>query len=403
MALTSQKVLTLWLLLCSTLTIMASAILAPALPAMAEQFAGWHNAEFWVKMVIALPGGAIAVSAIALGAFQDRHQTLNVIFLYLTLFGIFGTAGFFFADSLWVILMTRAIMGIAVAGLMVSITTVAARFFEGAAFHRYMGLQAAFGSFGGVLFLFVGGLLADVDWTYPFLFHLVAFPLLTLAWVYRLPGRLGGKSRPAAIRSPQPPQANVSLVTLMGFAGLAFFEILLLYVIPLYFPFYLIDHFSASATSIGAVLAAIFFAIAITSSVYGWIKSALSFWHIHILGIFCIAMGFMLFGLTASLAVIVIGAALLGFGFGLCRPNLVVWLFALTSPSSRGKMMGVMISCWFLGQFASPFLFRFFTGIKATQTVFLFAATMAFCMVLALLSLKYLTFSRFLQHHNSLG
>ena len=69
-------------------------------------------------------------------------------------------------------------LGLAVAGVMVSATTLIADYFKGDARANFMGLQAAFMGFGGVIFLSVGGFIADVNWRLPFLIYLFSWLLL---------------------------------------------------------------------------------------------------------------------------------------------------------------------------------------------------------------------------------
>ncbi len=56
------------------------------------------------------------------------------------------------------ILCGRALLGLSVAGVIVSATTLIADYYIGTARASFMGLQAAFMGLGGVLFLSTGGL-----------------------------------------------------------------------------------------------------------------------------------------------------------------------------------------------------------------------------------------------------
>lgn len=381
-----------WLLLCSTLTIMTSAALAPSLPAMASHFSGIPQAETWVKLVIAIPGGIIALTAIALGVLVDRSDKPWLLLICLAVYGIFGCAGFIMQDNLWGILLSRAVLGIAMAGLMVSITTLAARCLQGEAFNRYMGLQAAFGCLGGVVFSLVGGLLTEIGWGYPFLLHGVALVLLlpgimaikSVPSLQSTPSQVAEQTKLASTSNPVSSTPSVPGFILAGFSLLAFVEVLLLYVIPLYFPFYLQQQFNANTTIIGAVLGSVFLLVAIVSMNYAKIKKQFDFRQLQIMGLAAATCGFVILSMSSQLWLTIASILLLGAGFGVYRPNLVVWLFSHVPAAMHGKAMGIITTCYFLGQFFSPLIFEPITTGFGLQAVFVTAASISISVILFL-------------------
>ncbi|MEM6611059.1 MAG: hypothetical protein AAF652_02180 [Cyanobacteria bacterium P01_C01_bin.72] len=56
-------------------------------------------------------------------------------------------------------MISRALLGLSVAGIMTGVTTIIADYYVGQKRANFMGLQAAFMGLGGVVFLSVGGLL----------------------------------------------------------------------------------------------------------------------------------------------------------------------------------------------------------------------------------------------------
>ena len=99
----------------STLIVLAATMISPALPGMAEAFADVPNVDFLVPLALTLPALFIAVGGLFAGPLLDRWGRKPVVLLSLLLYGFAGTAGFFL-DSLTTILVSRAILGIAVAG-----------------------------------------------------------------------------------------------------------------------------------------------------------------------------------------------------------------------------------------------------------------------------------------------
>ena len=83
------------------------------------------------------------------------------------------------------------------AGIMTSVTTLIADYFDGLTREQVFGRQGAFMSFGGVVFLIGGGLAADLHWRATFLVYTV--PAVLLWWAARLPEPV--VTRPLAMAS----------------------------------------------------------------------------------------------------------------------------------------------------------------------------------------------------------
>ena len=148
----------LTILLGSTTTVLAATIISPALPGMAEAFADVPNASFLVRLALTLPALFVAIGALFAGFLLDRWGRKPVLIVSLILYGLAGTAGFFL-NSLPVILVSRALLGFAVAGTMSSFTTLILDYFRDRELNRFLGLQGAFMGLGGILFLLAAGYL----------------------------------------------------------------------------------------------------------------------------------------------------------------------------------------------------------------------------------------------------
>ena len=169
----------LTLLATSTLTVMAGATIAPALPAMAAFFHDVPGAEVWVKRALTIPALFTALGAPVAGAWADRWGRRPVLIASVLLYGLAGSSGYYL-DSLPWILVGRALLGLGVAGTMTVSTTLIADYYEGAERRSVMGLQAAANGFGGVIFLIAGGLLAEIEWRLAFLVYVTAFAFLPM-------------------------------------------------------------------------------------------------------------------------------------------------------------------------------------------------------------------------------
>ena len=174
------------LLFVSTLTIMSGATISASLPGIAARFAEVENVALLSRLVLTLPAVFIALFSPAAGFLVDRFGRKPLLLASLALFSVAGASGLVL-DTLPGLLAGRAVLGIAVGGIMTATTALVGDFFQGPARDRYMGLQQAFVGIGGTIFLTGGGFLAEIHWRGPFLIYTAAILLLPAALAF-LPG-----------------------------------------------------------------------------------------------------------------------------------------------------------------------------------------------------------------------
>lgn len=344
------------LLLGSTMTVMAGATIAPALPQMHTAFVTTPHIDLLVKLLLSVHALFIAISAPFAGWLMDRWGRKPVLIGAVILYGLAGSSGFY-CDSLYAIFVGRAFLGIAVAGIMSGFTTLIGDYYSGDRLHRVMGLQAAFTGFGGLVFLTAGGYLADLGWRYPFLIYLFAFIVLpgVLAYLYE---PVGKKDKRGTHQATDIHKKGTPLHLLGFIYGLAFIGMLFFYMIPVQLPFYLESIGAISSTRVGMAIGIMTLVGALTSTQFKKIKAHLS--HTRIYAIFALLMGFgyLSLSLADSYHVVIAAMVLSGLGFGLLMPNVNVWTVSLVPPSTRGKAVGGLTTFFLLGQFVSPLLFE---------------------------------------------
>lgn len=342
-------ILKVTLLSASTLTVMSGATIAPSLPAMQAYFAEVEHGAYWVRLVLTLPALFIVVGAPIAGVLVDRVGRKPLLVGATVVYGVAGCSGFFL-DTLSEILVGRGLLGLAVAGVMTSVTTLIADYFQGQSRATFMGLQAAFMALGGVIFLSLGGFLADLSWRFPFLIYGAALLLLPLM--------LGALFEPPPIdRYPlnfQPSEASLPLKPLSLIYGIAFLQMLLFYLIPVQLPFYLLRLTAATAKESGIAIAFATLLSAIASMLYGRIKRRFNFKQVVAIAFVVVGLGYGVISLATSYGQVMLGLAISGLGFGTLMPNLNVWLIQEVPSFLRGRALGGLTTALFLGQFLSP-------------------------------------------------
>ena len=202
-------------------------------------------------------------------------------------------------------------------------------------------------SFGGVVFLTTGGLLAELGWRGPFAVYLLALPLL--AWAATLP-ETGGRHAPILPGGPFP-HGLAAMVYLTAILHMTIF-----YLIPVQVPFVLRQMQTPSPSLAGLAIAASTLAAALASLGYPALLPPLGHRRIFSLGFAVLALGCFVSGLALSTGTLVLGLVIAGIGGGIAMPNYGTWLLARCPPASRGRAMGGLIAAIFIGQFLSPLL-----------------------------------------------
>jgi MFS family permease len=368
------------ILLVSCLTIMSIVTISPSLPEMSLAFSEIPNSEFLVKLVLTLPALFIALISPLAGALIDRYGRLKLLWFALLLYAVSGTSGYYLND-LYFILAGRALLGIAVGISMTIVVTLVADYFEGMERQKFAGLQIAFMSIGGILFIGLGGILADINWRFPFLIYLFALIILPLTILYlHEPTIVLNKSK------------QVSKIKTPPIMWLLLFNIMIMWIlfflIPVQIPFYLKAIGIQQNALIGAAIAVSTAFSAISAFSYAKLKSRYSFFTIFSLGYLLMSMAFLLVAFIPSYMAVVLAMMLAGLGMGMMIPNTNIWVMKIAPPEIRGRAIGRLTTFWFLGQFLSPVLLLPFTNAFSLSSTFYLAAALLMFLSIAFLFLQ---------------
>ncbi len=147
------------LLAVMALPMMAFAPLSPALPAISAHFADVPNIDYLSRFVLTVPAIFIALLSPAAGFLVDRFGRKRLLLGSITLYGVSGLSGAAF-DSLPLLLASRGVIGIAMAGILTATTTLVGDYFAGQERQRFLGLRGAFVNYTAVFVNVLGGLIA---------------------------------------------------------------------------------------------------------------------------------------------------------------------------------------------------------------------------------------------------
>ncbi|NNF83275.1 MAG: MFS transporter [Flavobacteriaceae bacterium] len=377
----NSKPTKLTLLMVSSLTIMSMLTISASLPDMAIDFKDHPNGEGLVKMALSFPALFIALSAMVAGPIIDRFGRLKLLGPILLIYAFAGSSGYWLQD-LYLILAGRALLGICVGFTMTIATTLIADYYQGKARQQFAGIQIAFMSLAGIVFVTLGGVMADMNWRIPFLIYVTSLAVLPLAYMFlREPVHEAHEKHAGhiAAKSPQ-------------IIWFVFFNVMLMwivfFIIPIQIPFHLKDIGMESNTAIGLVIASSTFFSAVSSFSFGKLKGKFDFPQIFAMGYSLMAIAYVCIAYGDTLPFVMLGMLFSGLGMGLLIPNANVWVMQLAPVEIRGREIGRLTTFWFLGQFLSPIILLPLLKIFNHQQMFNALAGILLLMVLVFVGIR---------------
>ena len=356
------------LLLGANVTLMAGSGLSVAMPAMMRAFSAVPGAEFWVSMIITLPALFVVIGGSITGFFTDRFVRKPVLVSSILLAGISGSAGYFLND-LTVILISRALVGLSIAGSSTATNALIADYFTGQQRAKFMGFQSATTGIMAASFLLLGGILADINWQYTFLPHVILFFLFPLAAIFI--------KEPEAVSSQGEDSTKSRLrltsTVIFIFAGIFICQLTFM-TVPVFIAYFMTNLLGAGSIEVGLAGAASGVFSFLAGILYERIGRRLGFREITFAGFLVFGVGFLILGLAGNWSMTIIGQLIVGFGSGLNVANLANWLANQVSIEVRGRANGYFVSLLFLGQFMTSFIFTPIANLRSYNFVYILSA-----------------------------
>ena len=349
------------MLLIAMTTMMSNVAIVTALPHLKDYFSDIENIEFLSRMMITLPSLAIAFLAPFLGHFVYKIGRKKSALIALLLFTIMGSAGLYL-DTMNLLLLSRFMLGIAIATLMIVSTSLIGDYFQGEARHKFMGQQGAFISLGGVVFVVGGGILSDIDWRYSFAIYLIGFILIPLVYTFL------NEKVIEDFKTGDDIDINSNLFVIYF---LAFLLMMVFYILPTQIPFLIMNHFNASGTIAGAIIATAFVSNGIGAITFRKFKQRFTHAQIYLIGMAIIGIGFIAIGLVQNVYFFFLTSPVMGFGGGILMTNMTAWMLERAHHTQRIHKSAYLTSSLFLGQFFSPIVFHPIVSIFTIEHFFM--------------------------------
>lgn len=361
------------IMLMSSLTVMVGNAITPALPELGEVY-GLGSYASWL---VTAPALGVVATAILFGRLIDKKGPYWIALLGLLFYGVFGMAGAFMPNAA-AIFIDRFFLGAATAAIMSSSVALIASFFEGEKQLKIIAVQGMSMEFGGVIFLSISGVLADVSWRSPFFIYGLGLLALLLTLVF-IP-KCGPASSADAAGEETGHQSRrgvpVGLVLLIAFLGMLMF-----FTAMVSLPIYLQTELGYSPSFTGYYLAALdLVAVLAAGFMPGIVKKAGEKGCLTMAFIFYGA-AFLLYSLSGSPVILWIAVLFAGMGFGFSTPLFNSLVVNKSAPEKKGINISFCTMAMFSGQFLSALLVSVLSG----KPLFLAAGAIALVIAVCIL------------------
>ncbi|MDQ7732209.1 MFS transporter [Halomonas sp. SpR1] len=338
-------ILKLSILSISLITVMAGAMIAPAVAKIGLAFPDATNFE--INLLTSLHAGLVVPFSFVSGYLTKRFAKKSILIVSLIMYLVGGIGGFL-SPSMEFMLVTRVILGIAI-GLMIPLSiTLISDYYEGEERTKTLGLQSAATNLGGIIAIVVSGVLAMISWRYSFLAYAIAFLALFMV-IFFLPKK-----------SPQQAQGNGNEEA-SSFDGRVF--LLTIYMILTFVVFYGIPSnmalFLSELDITNTVVNGVIIAVCSVGGFFGGMSVAffrrlLKSFFVPLQVVY-MAIGFsMIAFLNQYIVFLGLGVLILGFGYGSTVPVIFDSATKITSGTGRAMATALLVSSIYLGQFISP-------------------------------------------------
>ncbi|MEX1200797.1 MAG: MFS transporter [Methylophaga sp.] len=329
----------------SLITVMAGAMIAPAVASIAAAFP--DATALQINVLTSLHAGMVVPFSFISGYLVRKYSKKNILIVSLILYLIAGLGGAV-SPNIWFMLATRALLGISV-GLMIPISlTLITDNYHGEERTQTLGLQSAATNLGGIIAIMVSGFLALYGWQFSFMAYGMAAPILILVLLI-----LPNKAPQPYVKDSANNKFDPRIFLLAIYMVMTF---VVFFGIPSNMALFL-EELDVTNTVVNGIIIA-------TCSVGGFLGGlSLAFFRRKFKTFFVpLQVTFMAIGFSLivfydqSLIAMGIGVLILGFGYGSTVPVIFDSASKISTGNAMAMATALLVSSIYLGQFISPVL-----------------------------------------------
>lgn len=331
----------------SAITVLAGAAVAPAMGEISLHFPDVN--PILIQMIITLPSIMVIPCTMLSDRVCRRFGKKPVLIAGLLLYFAGGCAGGL-ANSIWLLLLSRAVLGIGMGTITPVCHSLPADYFKEDEKVSVIGRMSAFITIGAAICSVGAGWLAIISWRASFGIYAVSLFVLLLVLMF-LPS-----PKRAKIREAKSPDGNAPLPGRVYLLGTTMF----VYMAAFYaFPLGLAMHLDKTGIGDSRTAGYLFAFISVIAFAIGmYFPRFMTMLGRRLLPVLllCMGGGYLGVAFAETQVQVWIGCSMVGIGLGGLTPLHYVLVNRAVSKESTVKAVSVVVAGTFAGQFASPFL-----------------------------------------------
>lgn len=340
------KPLAVSILSLSLLTVMAGAAVAPALEVIRAHFSDASRTS--VQLIVSMPAVFIVITNLCFNRLAEKFGSKTLVMTGLVLYTAGGCcAGLF--DSIGLVLLMRALVGVGVGMIMPLSTGLLTYYFPPEKREGLLGLASAANQLGGVIATLLAGLLAGISWRLSFMVYLMGLISIVLCLIFLPNDRIGGAAQPDEAPRGGVFRRNLTHIAAMFLLMSAFF------VYPANFAIVTAAEGDIPMQLCAPVMAGLDLIAFLGGLLFVWVKRVSGRFAALVAPLMFLA-GYCLLAFVGGTAGTLAGSALIGFANGVGIPYIISTASANEGRRAATTVMPLLSASMYLAQFVSPFL-----------------------------------------------
>lgn len=330
----------------SLLTVMAGAAVAPALKVIRAHFSDASRTS--VQLIVSMPAVFIVITNLCFNRLAEKFGSKTLVITGLVLYTAGGCcAGLF--DSIGLVLLMRALVGVGVGMIMPLSTGLLTYYFPPEKREGLLGLASAANQLGGVIATLLAGLLAGISWRLSFMVYLMGLISIVLCLIFLPNDRIGG-----AAQHDEAPRGGVFRRNLTHIAAM-FLLMSTFFVYPANFAIVTAAEGDIPMQLCAPVMAGLDLVAFLGGLLFVWVKRVSGRFAALVAPLMFLA-GYCLLAFVGGTAGTLAGSALIGFANGVGIPYIISTASANEGRRAATTVMPLLSASMYLAQFVSPFL-----------------------------------------------
>lgn len=352
----NKKKLKVSILSLSLLTVMAGAAMAPALGVISEYFS--DEKTLFVQMIISMPAVFIFLTSFVFPKLAAKFRARTLLMIGLAFYTIGGcVAGVF--NSIWIVLLMRALVGVGVGIIMPLSTGLLAFYFSPQEQEGLMGWSSAMNNMGGVIATLISGALATVSWRISFLVYLMGLISIVLCAAFMPNDKIQSDEADERRGSAEPehviPSTGQVFRSNYVYIIAMFFEMSTFFIYPANFAMVTVRA-GVIPENLTAIIMAIMDLVAFFGGMLFVKVKAAAGGSTKFVAPILFVVGYVLLGVVGGWLGVLAGSVCVGFANGEGIPLIISEVSKKMGRLAATTVMPLISAALYIAQFASPFI-----------------------------------------------